>query len=46
MTDKLEALQNYHAIRTDIVALLHAARTASVRGVNALMTATYWSGKS
>jgi predicted nuclease of restriction endonuclease-like (RecB) superfamily len=42
MTDKLEALQNYSAIRTEIVALLHAARTASVRSVNALMTATYW----
>jgi hypothetical protein len=42
MTDKMEALQNYSAIRTEIVALLHAARTASVRSVNALMTATYW----
>jgi len=42
MTDKMEALQNYSAIRTQIVALLHAARTASVRSVNALMTATYW----
>lgn len=29
-------------IRGEIVALLHAARTASVRSVNALMTASYW----
>jgi hypothetical protein len=42
MTDKMEGLQNYSAIRTEIVALLHATRTASVRSVNALMTATYW----
>src|SRR5258708_32851765 len=42
MTDKVEALQNYSAIRTQIVALLNAARTASVRSVNALMTAAYW----
>ena len=42
MTDKMGTLQNYSAIRTEIVALLHAARTASVRSVNALMTATYW----
>ena len=42
MTDRLETLQNYGAIRTEIVALLNAARTASVRSVNALMTATYW----
>ena len=42
MTDRLETLQNYSAVRTEIVALLNAARTASVRSVNALMTATYW----
>jgi hypothetical protein len=30
MTDKLEVLQNYSVIRTEIVALLHAARTGSV----------------
>jgi hypothetical protein len=42
MTDSLETLQNYSAIRTEIVALLNAARTTSVRSVNALMTATYW----
>ena len=40
--DKLEALPNYSDIRAEIVALLHAARTASVRSVNAQMTATYW----
>src|SRR6266478_9127058 len=34
--------QDYNNIRTEIVALLHAARTASARGVNALMTASYW----
>lgn len=42
MTDRLETLQNYSAIRTEIVALLNTARTASARSVNALMTATYW----
>jgi hypothetical protein len=42
MTDRLETLENYGAIRTEIVALLNAARTASVRSVSALMTATYW----
>lgn len=42
MTDSLEGLQNYSDIRTQIVALLHAARIASARSVNALMTATYW----
>ena len=34
--------QGYGRIRTEIVELLHAARTTSVRSVNALMTATYW----
>lgn len=32
----------YGEIRNDIVALLQAARAASARSVNALMTATYW----
>ena len=32
----------YDEIRSDIVALLQAARAASARSVNALMTATYW----
>ena len=34
--------QDYGNIRTEIVALLHAARTASARSVNALMTASFW----
>ncbi len=42
MTDKLEVLHNYGDIRAEIIALLHAARNASARSVNALMTATYW----
>lgn len=42
MTDKLEPLPHYGDIRAEIVALLDAARTATVRSVNALMTATYW----
>ena len=32
----------YGEIRNDIVALLQAARAASARSMNALMTATYW----
>ena len=41
-TDKLEVLHNYGDIRAEIVGLLQAARNASIRSVNALMTATYW----
>ena len=37
----MDTLQ-YGEIRNDIVALLQAARNASARSVNALMTATYW----
>lgn len=33
---------NYDAIRAEIVGLLNAARAASARSVNAVMTATYW----
>jgi hypothetical protein len=33
---------SYDSIRSEIVALLEAARNASVRSINALMTATYW----
>ena len=33
---------NYDAIRAEIVDLLNAARAASARSVNAVMTATYW----
>jgi hypothetical protein len=32
----------YASIRSSIVALLNAARSASARSLNALMTATYW----
>ena len=42
MTDKVEVLHNYGDIRAEIIALLYAARTASVRSINSLMTATYW----
>jgi hypothetical protein len=34
--------QDYSNIRAEIIALLHAAQTASARSVNALMTASYW----
>ena len=34
--------RGYDTIRAEIVALLRAARAASARNVNALMTATYW----
>ena len=33
---------SYDSIRSEIVALLEAARNASARSINALMTATYW----
>jgi predicted nuclease of restriction endonuclease-like (RecB) superfamily len=33
---------NYDSIHSEIVALLKAARSASARSINALMTATYW----
>jgi hypothetical protein len=32
----------YSSIRDEVVDLLHAARQAAARSVNALMTATYW----
>lgn len=34
--------QNYNEVRAEIVTLLEAARAASARSVNALMTASYW----
>jgi len=37
----MDTLQ-YGKIRSQIVALLQAARAASARSVNALMTASYW----
>jgi predicted nuclease of restriction endonuclease-like (RecB) superfamily len=42
MTNNQIVPQGYGSIRTEIVELLQAARAASVRSVNALMTATYW----
>ncbi len=35
-------LEGYTGVRAEIVELLDAARSASVRSINALMTATYW----
>lgn len=37
-----DAGSDYGGIRSDIVALLEAARHAAARSVNALMTASYW----
>jgi len=37
-----ESLRGYDDIQTGIVSLLEAARRATARSVNALMTATYW----
>jgi len=34
--------ENYEAIRTGIVDLLHAAKSVAARSVNSLMTAAYW----
>jgi predicted nuclease of restriction endonuclease-like (RecB) superfamily len=42
MTDLITVPENYNKIRTGIVELLNAARSAAVRNVNSLMTATYW----
>jgi predicted nuclease of restriction endonuclease-like (RecB) superfamily len=42
MTNNQIVPQGYGSVRTEIVELLQAARAASVRSVNALMTATYW----
>lgn len=41
LRDDMNNLQ-YGEIRNDIIELLQAARAASARSVNALMTATYW----
>jgi len=35
-------VNDYSAIRSEIVGLLEAARSAAARSVNAVMTATYW----
>jgi len=42
MTNNQIVPQGYGNIRAEIIGLLHAARAASIRSVNALMTATYW----
>jgi len=42
MTKMSSISENYDKIRTGIVDLLKAARAASARSVNAVMTATYW----
>ena len=42
MTDIAPFSPEYSNIRSDIVALLEAARRAAARSVNALITATYW----
>jgi len=34
--------ENYENLRTGIVELLKAARSAAARNVNSIMTATYW----
>ena len=42
MTDLTIMPQNYDNIRTGIVELLKAARSAAARNVNSIMTAAYW----
>ena len=42
MTKMTVVPESYNNIRAEIVELLHAARSAAARSVNALMTATYW----
>ena len=42
MTDLTSMHENYENIRTGIVELLKAARSAAARNVNSIMTATYW----
>jgi DUF1016 N-terminal domain len=42
LAKKGSALSGYNEILSDIVDLLESARRASVRTVNAIMTATYW----
>jgi predicted nuclease of restriction endonuclease-like (RecB) superfamily len=42
MTDLKTMPENYDNIRTGIVELLKAARSAAARNVNSIMTATYW----
>lgn len=42
MTDLTTMPENYEIIRSGIVELLKAARSAAARNVNSIMTATYW----
>ena len=42
MTNLTTMPENYDNIRTGIVELLKAARSAAARNVNSIMTATYW----
>jgi predicted nuclease of restriction endonuclease-like (RecB) superfamily len=42
MTNRTIMPENYDNIRTGIVELLKAARSATARNVNSIMTATYW----
>jgi predicted nuclease of restriction endonuclease-like (RecB) superfamily len=42
LTDLKTMPENYDNIRTGIVELLRAARSAAARNVNSIMTATYW----
>ena len=42
MTKMTTIPDNYHDIRTGIVELLKAARSAAARNVNSIMTAVYW----
>jgi predicted nuclease of restriction endonuclease-like (RecB) superfamily len=42
MTDLTAMPENYKNIRTGIVELLKAARSAAARNVNSIMTAAYW----
>ncbi len=42
MTDMTKIPESYENIRSGIVELLQAARSAAARNVNSIMTATYW----
>jgi predicted nuclease of restriction endonuclease-like (RecB) superfamily len=42
MTKMMTIPENYNNIRTEIVELLKAARSATARNVNSIMTAVYW----
>jgi predicted nuclease of restriction endonuclease-like (RecB) superfamily len=42
MSDPIPNLPEYREVHSEIILLLESARRATVRSVNALMTATYW----